>query len=81
MSRVEALLTTRLEDLSQVFECQGAPAGEARRLLELASVATSRAVALELLSAERAETIWRTAKERHPLLAEAERGLPRRLAA
>lgn len=41
---------------------------DAERLVELATVATMRAVALELLAEERAEWIWREAHERHPAL-------------
>ena len=36
------------------------------RLLESASVATLNAVALDLLSPEAADEIWREAAERHP---------------
>jgi hypothetical protein len=68
MSRVETLLTSRLEELACVLERSGAPSERVGRLLELASVATLHAVTLDLLTAERAETIWRTAKERHPVL-------------
>ena len=68
MSRVEAMLTARLEELATALERSGAPAERVGRLLELASVATLQAVTLDLLTAERAETIWRTAKQRHPVL-------------
>jgi hypothetical protein len=54
---------------------------EAERLVELASVATMRAVALELLDAERADAIWREAHRRHPDLPEVEPALPERRAA
>jgi hypothetical protein len=54
---------------------------EAERLVELASVATMQAVALELLRAEKAEAIWRDAHVRHPELPHVEVELPRRLAA
>jgi len=54
---------------------------EAERLVELASVATMRAVALELLEADRADAIWREAHMRHPHLPEVELALLQRLAA
>jgi hypothetical protein len=54
---------------------------EAERLVELASVATMQAVALELLRAEKAEAIWRDAHVRHPELPHVEVELPQRLAA
>jgi hypothetical protein len=80
--RFERLLTVRLEELACAVESAGAPPERVARLLELASVATVQAVALELVSAERAETIWRGAKERHPALPDVEPvELPTRLAA
>jgi hypothetical protein len=54
---------------------------EAVRLVELASVATMHAVALEILQAEKAEAIWREAHERHPELPDVVVELPQRLAA
>jgi hypothetical protein len=54
---------------------------EAERLVELASVATMRAVALEMIQAERAEQIWRDAHVRHPQLPQVQVALPQRLAA
>jgi hypothetical protein len=54
---------------------------EAERLLELASVATMHAVALEMIQAERAEAIWHEAHVRHPELPEVVVALPQRLAA
>jgi len=54
---------------------------EAERLVELASVATMNAVALEILRAEQAEAIWHDAHVRHPQLPEVAVRLPRRLAA
>ena len=53
------------------------PHAEAERLVELASVATMRAVALELLDAERADAIWREAHDRHPELPDVQAALPR----
>jgi hypothetical protein len=50
-------------------------------LVELASVATMRAVALELIDAERAESIWSDAHARHPALRERAVQLPPALAA
>ena len=54
---------------------------DAERLVELASVATMQAVALEMLRAEKAEAIWRDAHVRHPELPHVEVELPQRLAA
>ena len=54
---------------------------EAERLVELASVATMRAVALEMIQAERADQIWRDAHIRHPQLPRVQIALPQRLAA
>jgi hypothetical protein len=54
---------------------------EAERLVELASVATMQAVALEMLRAERAEAIWHDVHTRHPELPHVEVELPQRLAA
>jgi len=52
---------------------------EAERLVELASIATMHAVALETLQAEKAEAIWREAHARHPQLPEVVVDLPDRL--
>jgi hypothetical protein len=49
--------------------------------VELASVATMHAVALETLQAEKAEEIWREAHTRHPQLPVVEIDLPEKLAA
>jgi len=77
--RTARLLVARLDALA------GAAArlrhAEAERLVELASVATMHAVALELLQAEQAEAIWREAHGRHPELPEVQVELPERLAA
>jgi hypothetical protein len=54
---------------------------EAERRVELASIATMHAVALETLQAERAEAIWREAHARHPQLPQVVVQLPERLAA
>lgn len=74
--RVERLLTYRLEELARAVERSGAPPARVSRLLELASVATMHAVALDFLSAERARAIWAQARERHPALEEAEPQIP-----
>jgi hypothetical protein len=66
--RTERLLTQRLEELARALERSGASAGAVGRLLELASVATMHAVALDLVSAGRADLIWRAAVESHPAL-------------
>ena len=68
--RTERLLTMRLEELARALERARAPRVAAGRLLELASLATLNAVALELVTAERAEAVWRDARDRHPVLEE-----------
>jgi hypothetical protein len=79
-NRTARLLVARLEAVARV-------AGQLRyneteRLVELASVATMRAVALELIRAEQATEIWREAHVRHPQLPQPARlELPQRLAA
>ena len=70
--RTERLLTMRLEELARALERARAPRLAAGRLLELASAATLNAVALELVTAERAEAVWSAARERHPVLDEVE---------
>lgn len=67
--RTERMLITRLEELARALERSGAPPESVARLLESASVATMNAVALNLISAEAAEDIWRRAADRHPELA------------
>ena len=64
--RTANLLVARLDALARAADRLPYPAVE--RLVELASVATMRAVALELLDAERAESIWDDARRRHPAL-------------
>ena len=79
-SRTARLLVARLESVAQV--ATQLPHAEAERLVELASVATMRAVALELLRAEQADEIWRDAHVRHPQLPRSARlALPQRIAA
>jgi hypothetical protein len=77
--RTARLLAARLEALARV--ASGLRHPDAERLVELASVATMRAVALELIQADRAEEIWRDAHVRHPELPQVEPVLPERLAA
>jgi hypothetical protein len=79
--RTANLLIGRLEALAHAAE--RLPHAETERLVELATVATMRAVALELIGAERADAIWREAHSRHPVLrpADVSASLPRRLAA
>jgi hypothetical protein len=77
--RTTRLLVSRLDALARV--ASGLHRIEATRLVELASVATMNAIALETLHAERAEAIWREAHARHPELPEAVLELPKRLAA
>ena len=82
--RTVRLLTQRLDELASALTRSGAPVDEVARLIELASVATMHAVALELLSADRAAEIWTSATRRHPVLLEVERiaaGAPDKLAA
>lgn len=77
--RTERLLVARLDALATVaLQLRHA---EAERLVELASVATMRAIALELIRAERADEIWSAAHARHPQLPRVEIALPHRLAA
>lgn len=66
--RTERILVARLEELARVLERSGAPAESVARLLESASVATINAIALNLLSEEAANAIWRGAAKRHPRL-------------
>ena len=77
--RTARLLAARLEALahaaSQLRQV------DAERLVEVASVATMRAIALEMIQAERADEIWRDAHVRHPQLPRVEIKLPERLAA
>lgn len=77
--RTAKLLVARLEALARA--ASGLQHAEAERLVELASVATMHAVALEMLKAEKAEAIWREAHARHPELPEVVIELPERLAA
>jgi hypothetical protein len=77
--RTARLLVARLDALA--VAASGLGHAEAERLVELASVATMHAVALELLQAEKAEEIWREAHARHPELPQVEIELPQRLAA
>ncbi|HMH40567.1 MAG TPA: hypothetical protein VK532_05170 [Gaiellaceae bacterium] len=77
--RTSRLLVARLDALASV--ASQLSNAEAERLVELASIATMHAVALETLQAERAEAIWREAHERHPGLPEVVVELPERIAA
>jgi hypothetical protein len=77
--RTARLLVARLDAVARA--AAGLRHAEAERLVELASVATMQAVALELLRAEKAEAIWREAHVRHPELPHVEIQLPERLAA
>lgn len=71
--RIARALAARLEELADVGERVGAHAPPFLRLHEAASVATTNAVALDLLPAARARAIWRDAADRHPVLYEAPR--------
>jgi hypothetical protein len=77
--RTARLLVARLDALA--VAAARLRHAEAERLVELASVATMHAVALEMLQAEKAEAIWREAHARHPELPEVQIELPQRLAA
>jgi hypothetical protein len=77
--RTSQLLVARLDALASV--AAQLHHAEIERLVELASVATMHAVALETLHAEKAEEIWRDAHTRHPELPQVEIELPERLAA
>jgi hypothetical protein len=71
--RIERALAARLEELARVGERAGPTAPAFLRLLGAASVATTNAVALDVLPAATARAIWRDAAERHPVLYEATR--------
>jgi hypothetical protein len=77
--RTAKLLIARLDALARA--ASRVPHAETERLVELATVATMHAVALELLEAEYADAIWRDARERHPELPHVEIELPARAAA
>jgi hypothetical protein len=77
--RTARLLVARLDALAKV--ASGLGHVEAERLVELASVATMHAVALEMLQAEKADAIWREAHARHPELPQVVLELPQRIAA
>jgi hypothetical protein len=64
--RIERLLKARVEELAGALESSGLPSESITRLLESAYVATTNAVALNLISAEAADEIWRAAAARHP---------------
>lgn len=67
--RTERILVARLEELACVLERSGAPHEVISRMLESASVATTNAVALNLISADLASGIWRDAETKHPEIA------------
>jgi hypothetical protein len=77
--RTSRLLVARLDALATV--AAKINHADAERLVELASIATMHAVALETLQAEKAEAIWREAHARHPQLPQVVVALPERLAA
>jgi hypothetical protein len=78
-NRTARLLVARLDAVAHVAgQLRHA---EAERLVEVASIATMRAVALELIRADQADEIWREAHVRHPQLPAARLELPQRLAA
>jgi hypothetical protein len=66
--RTARLLVARLEAVARTATCLGPRHCEVVRLVEGVSVATARAVALELLAADDAAAIWAAARERHPEL-------------
>jgi hypothetical protein len=65
------MLTMRLEEAACALESACGPRDGAAHVLQRARVATANAVALDLLSARRAASIWRGAARRHPALAAA----------
>jgi hypothetical protein len=67
--RTERILISRVEELARVLERSGAPNDAVASLLESASVATMNAVALNLISAELTDEIWREADQKHPTVA------------
>jgi hypothetical protein len=77
--RTSQLLVARLDALTSV--ASQLHYVEVERLVELASIATMHAVALETLHAEQAEAIWRDAHAPQPQLLAVEVELPERLAA
>ena len=77
--RTSRLLVARLDALASV--AAKINHADAERLVELASIATMHAVALETLQAEKAEAIWREAHARHPQLPQVVVAIPERLAA
>jgi ubiquinone biosynthesis protein COQ9 len=77
--RTSQLLVARLDAVASV--AAQLHHAEVERLVELASVATMHAVALETLHAEKAEEIWRDAHTRHPELPVVRIELPETLAA
>ncbi len=77
--RTARVLVERLDALARVASGLKHPGAE--RLVELASVATMHAVALELLQADKADAIWRQAHARQPELPAVVVELPERLAA
>ena len=68
--RLAWVLAARLEEVAAAAERSGAPQAVVARLLESAALATTRAVALDLLTEGAAREIWRDAETRHPVLAE-----------
>jgi hypothetical protein len=76
--RTANLLIARLDALART--AGQLPHPDVERLVELASVATMRAVALELIDAERADSIWSDAQARHPELRDVDVHLPPALA-
>ena len=77
--RTANLLISRLEALARA--AGRLPHADAERLVELATVATMRAVALELLDEERAREIWHEARVHHPELPRLDRAVLERRAA
>jgi hypothetical protein len=77
--RTANLLVAHLEALARTAPRM--PSSETKRLVELAAVATTRAVKLQLLQADLAASIWRDAHARHPGLPHVELTFAARLAA
>jgi hypothetical protein len=77
--RTANLLMAHLDALARAAPRM--PYAETKRLIEIAAMATSRAVTLELLAADRAAAIWREAHARHPCLPRVDVAFSARLAA
>jgi hypothetical protein len=71
--RTARILEARLSELARALERTELSPAAASRLLEAASIATTHAVTLELLSSQRARQLWHEAAEQHPKVVELRR--------